>query len=81
MANLRGQDSKMATMVLKIYPNFGRGYYERAQHYEHLGKYDKAYEDYTKSLQLEDKRHHIRYQRARVAARLGRFMDAVEDFN
>lgn len=52
----------------------------RAFSLDKLGKYEDAYEDYTRAIEIQPKNSNAYHNRGNIGERLKRFDDAIADF-
>lgn len=80
---LRTNPEKYIDMISDVIdrdPNDPSGYFSRAQGWERFGRLDKALDDFSESIALKD-RAMARLRRGSVLMRMGRYSEALEDFN
>jgi tetratricopeptide (TPR) repeat protein len=68
------------TKSIELDPNYIPCYYERADLYEKMGKWEEALRDYNKMLELDPYFQAAYFNRGRAYSKLGDHEKAVKDF-
>lgn len=71
---------EMISEMIDLDPTDPSGYFSRAHGWERVGRLDKALNDFDKTIALKD-RMTARLSRGCVLVRLGRYREALADFN